>query len=67
MTQLQTHSPRDRYRIDMSDERDVRYWIYALGVSRETLAEAIETVGVKVDDVRVFLGKRVTRASEVEE
>jgi len=67
MTQVQTHGPRDRYRIDMSDEKELRYWLYALGVSRETLLEATEAVGVKVNDVRVFLGKRVTRVSEVEE
>ena len=67
MTQVQTQSPRDRYRINMSDEREVRYWTYALGVSRETLVEAVENVGVKVNDVRVFLGKRVTRSSDLGE
>jgi len=62
MTQLVQRGPRDRYRVDLSDENDVAYWTYALGVSRETLAEAVEAVGVLVNDVRVFLGKRVTRA-----
>lgn len=53
-------SPRDRYRVNVNDENEVRYWTYALGVSRETLRSAVEEVGVKVNDVRAFLGQRVT-------
>jgi hypothetical protein len=53
-------SPRDRYRVNINDENEVRYWTYALGVSRETLRAAVEEVGVKVNDVRSFLGQRVT-------
>ena len=62
MSQLVQRGPRDRYRVNLSDEEDVRYWMYALGVTRETLHEAVDAVGVLVNDVRVFLGKRVTRA-----
>lgn len=62
MTQLTPKAPQDRSRIDLSDEDDVRYWLYALGVSPESLQEAVATVGASANDVRVFLGKRVTRA-----
>jgi Protein of unknown function (DUF3606) len=62
MTQLVQRGPRDRYRVNLNDEGDVSYWMYALGVTRETLVEAVEAVGVLVNDVRVFLGKRVTRS-----
>ena len=62
MNQLVQRGPRDRYRINLSDEEDVRYWTYALGVTRESLQEAVDSVGVLVNDVRVFLGKRVTRS-----
>ena len=60
MDQVQLRSPRDRYRINLNDENEVGYWTYALGVSRETLRTAVEEVGVKVNDVRAFLGQRVT-------
>lgn len=60
MDQVQTHSPRDRYRVNLDDENEARYWTYALGVSVETLRAAVEEVGVKVNDVRAFLGQRVT-------
>jgi Protein of unknown function (DUF3606) len=62
VTQLEQGAPRDRYRINLGDEGDVRYWMYALGVSHESLQEAVDAVGVLVNDVRVFLGKRVTRS-----
>jgi hypothetical protein len=43
--------------ISMGEEREVRYWTKALGVSREELAEAISRVGNSVDAVRHELGK----------
>ena len=60
MVNVQTQSPRDRYRVNMSDEHEVRYWTYALGVSKETLQTAVDEVGVKPNDVRAYLGQRVT-------
>ena len=60
MANVQTQSPRDRYRVNMSDEHEVRYWTYALGVSRESLQVAVDEVGVKANDVRAYLGQRVT-------
>jgi len=62
MNQLVQRGPNDRYRINLSDEADVRYWLHAFGVSRETLHEAVDAVGVLVSDVRVFLRQRVTRS-----
>jgi hypothetical protein len=43
--------------ISMSEEREVRYWTKALGVSREELAEAISKVDHSVDAIRRELGK----------
>jgi hypothetical protein len=43
--------------ISMSEEREVRYWTKALGVSREELVEAISKVGNSVDAIRRELGK----------
>lgn len=61
MSYVENQSPRDRYRINMSDEHEVRYWTRALGVGREKLAEAVEQVGAKVSDVRVCLRNQVSR------
>ena len=48
--------PQDYDRINVLVESEVAYWSKELGVSRERLARAIETVGEKVVDVRRQLG-----------
>ncbi len=50
--------PRDRARISLSEEHDVRYWTQALGVGKERLAVAVKAVGHSVDRVREHLKRR---------
>jgi len=44
--------PRDRTRIDLDEEYEVRYWMQELGVTEEELRHAVHTAGVMIDDVR---------------
>ncbi len=44
--------PRDRTRIDLDEERELRYWMHELGVTEEELRHAVHTAGVLIDNVR---------------
>ncbi len=44
--------PRERTRIDLAEEYEVRYWMQELGVTEEELRHAVHTAGVMIDDVR---------------
>jgi hypothetical protein len=48
---------RDRDRINVHEEYEVRYWSKELGVTPEKLKQTVEKVGVMVTDVRKALGK----------
>lgn len=43
---------RDGQRIDMSQERECRYWSEELGIAPEGLKEAVRQVGPMVSDIR---------------
>ena len=43
--------PRDRQRIDIHQEHEVRYWSDKLGVTPEQLRDAVEAVGPMVEAV----------------
>ncbi|NMN06737.1 MULTISPECIES: DUF3606 domain-containing protein [unclassified Novosphingobium] len=47
--------PRDRSRIALGEEYEVRYWTEKFGVSRDQLAEAVKAVGNSVDAVEQHL------------
>lgn len=49
---------RDRSRISLDEEYEVRYWTEALGVSRDELEEAVKSVGHSADAVRGHLRDR---------
>lgn len=53
---------RDRNRINLSQEHEVRYWTQALGVTRDELHAAVAAVGSSADRVREHLksSKKVT-------
>lgn len=51
-----TGSP-DRDRINLSEDYEVQYWKNALGVSEQTLRDAVAAVGSTADAVRRHLGK----------
>jgi hypothetical protein len=54
---LSNRGPRDRGRISMDEEHEVRYWTQELGVSKERLASIIARVGDSADAVRRELGR----------
>jgi hypothetical protein len=49
--------PRDRQRINMSEDHEVAYWTRKWGVSREQLAEGVREAGPMSEAVAKFLGK----------
>jgi hypothetical protein len=49
------HGPRDRARINLDEDHEVRYWTQELGVTEEELRHAVHTAGVMIDDVRQHL------------
>jgi len=48
----------DRYRINIKEAYEVRYWAQALGVSEEVLRSAVAKAGPMVDDVKAHLQLR---------
>jgi hypothetical protein len=50
--------PQDSSRIAMGEDYEVRYWTSKLGVTREVLQKAIDTVGNSASAVEQHLTKR---------
>jgi hypothetical protein len=48
---------RDRDRISVHEDYELRYWTKELGVTPEKLKQTVEKMGVMVADVRKALGK----------
>lgn len=51
--------PRDRSRISLTQDHEVRYWTQALGVTVETLQQAVQAVGPGAEAVRGHLAARL--------
>jgi hypothetical protein len=51
--------PQDLSRIAMGEDYEVAYWTRKLRVSRDTLADAVGSVGTSSQKVADFLGKRI--------
>ena len=49
---LQERGPRDRTRINVNEEWELRYWTKELGVTEEQLRNAVQKAGVSVEAVR---------------
>ena len=47
--------PEDRTRINVSDEHELRYWAWQLGVDATTLKNAVKSAGTSVEAVRRHL------------
>jgi hypothetical protein len=47
--------PRDRARINLTEDYEVRYWTDALGVSRERLGDLVRKHGDSAEKVRAAL------------
>ena len=52
---------KDRQRINLDEDDEVRYWTQALGISEQELRTAVEFAGESADNVRDYL-KRNHRA-----
>jgi hypothetical protein len=48
---------QERARINVTELREVDYWVQALGVTEAQLRVAVAEVGVSAQDVRDHLGK----------
>lgn len=49
--------PQNPYRVDLSDEWDVEFWVNAFGVPRDDLIDAVRRVGNHSDRVADLLGR----------
>lgn len=56
MDNLTKRDQPDRSKINMHEDYEVKYWIKALGVSREELQKAVDKVGNSAAAVRKELG-----------
>jgi 3-oxoacyl-[acyl-carrier-protein] synthase III len=52
MDNLTKRDQRDRSKINMNEDFEVKYWTHALGVSREKLQRAVDKVGNSAAAVR---------------
>jgi Protein of unknown function (DUF3606) len=52
MDNLTKKDQRDRSKINMHEDFEVKYWTHALGVSREKLQQVVEKVGNSAAAVR---------------
>ncbi|MBA1379503.1 DUF3606 domain-containing protein [Pseudomonas brassicacearum] len=54
---LSNRGPRDRSRINTSEEWELRYWTKEFGVTEDELKAAVAAVGAGAEDVRRQLKK----------
>jgi uncharacterized protein DUF3606 len=57
MDNLTKRDQRDRSKINMQENFEVKYWTRELGVTREQLQKAVDKVGNSAATVRKELGK----------
>ena len=57
--QRTSRAGKDRTRIDIGDDHDLRYWSRRFDVSRNEIRRAVETVGALAEDVARHLGKEL--------
>lgn len=50
--------PADAKRINVHEDYELAYWTKALGVSADTLREAVKRVGVMAEDVKAELRRK---------
>jgi hypothetical protein len=55
---LEDRGARDRSRVNVNEEHDVRYWTKKWGVTKAQLMLAVRQVGVSVAAVAKQLGKK---------
>ena len=52
-----TQKARDRERIDVHEDYELRYWTQKFGVTKQQLEAAVREVGTNAEDVAIELGK----------
>ena len=52
---LNQRGPQDRYRINVNESHELRYWTKELGVTEEQLGAAVKVAGVSASAVREHL------------
>jgi len=52
---LNIRQPQDKFRINVNEPWEVRYWTQQLGVSEEQLKQAVKAVGPMTLKVKLFL------------
>lgn len=52
-----TQKTRDRDRINVHEDYDLRYWTQKFGVTKQQLEAAVRNVGTHPEDVAIELGK----------
>jgi hypothetical protein len=55
---LREHGPRDRNRVNVNEEWELRYWTKALRVDPDRLKAAVKAVGTSTDAVKAYVGYR---------
>jgi Protein of unknown function (DUF3606) len=55
---LKNPGPRDKARISLAEDYEVRYWTQELGVSAEELKRLVAQHGNSADKIRQALGKK---------
>jgi hypothetical protein len=54
---LNDRGARDRSRVNMHEDYEVRYWTQKWGVTKEQLVQAVQKAGVSAEAVARELGK----------
>jgi hypothetical protein len=54
---LDQSGPPYSHRIDVTREDQIEYWTNRLGVTTETLDDAVKQVGANAEKVAIYLGK----------
>jgi hypothetical protein len=54
---LKIKQPEDPDKININQDWELEYWSKKFGVSKQRLINAVESVGVMVEDVRKYLSK----------
>jgi hypothetical protein len=57
MADNKTKKVRDRERIDVHEDYELRYWTKKFGVTKQHLEAAVRRVGTNAEDVAIELGK----------
>jgi len=58
MDNLKDRGPKDRARISLSEDWEVKWWTESLGISVNQLKEVVARVGNSADKVKEYLNRK---------